>query len=429
MRSGIKLAFAQLVVCIGVALPFGRIFAQTETVGRLDAIANRVEPYTGSSEGVPFDVLAVQNEDEIYNQWGQVRESFLTVGILGFQPSVTYAVKHSNNIREDDSQRRVSDFVHTVRPRLRAVLLGAGATQGSFWYQPSWRFFQENGDQNTLNHSGAFSFQRDWKKLRVTAFSNFAFSEDPLLEGGVRAKRATSDIRINASYPLSARTRGRVSVRRDVRNFSQGFDSQSVAGGVGVSYEIGGKTSIGLQGDFGRQNSESTVDSTFQNYQVTASYELTGKVRAEFRAGVQTREFDGGTRQGGSRPLYTLGLQWRALDRTAVSVNATRRIGSSNFVRNNIDSTTVLAGSVRQEIGDFGFNLRGGYGFVESASTAVGTAAAGGRDFLFANISMSYDINPRWRVGAFYNYRKREGNSAVQGATVNETGLQFSLQF
>ena len=428
MSSGIKSTVERLVICIGVLLPSGGIFAQTETVGRLDAIANRIEPYTGSSEGVPFDVLAVQNEDEIYNQWGQLRESFLTVGIVGFQPSVTYAVKHSNNIREDDSQRRVSDFVHTVKPRLRAVLLGGGAAQGSFWYQPSWRFFQENEDQNTLNHSGAFSFQRDWKKLRVTALSNFAFSEDPLLEGGVRAKRSTSDIRINASYPLSARTRGRVSVRRDVRNFSQGFDSQSIAAGVGVNYDIGGKTSVGVRGDFGKQNSESTVDSTFQNYQLTASYELSGKVLANFRAGVQTREFDG-ARQGGARPLYTFGLQWRALDRTAVSVNATRRIGSSNFAVNNIDSTTVIAGSVRQEVGDFGFNLRGGYGFVESASTAVGTAAAGGRDFLFANISMSYDINPRWRFGAFYNYRQREGNSAVQAATVNETGLQFSLQF
>lgn len=363
---------------------------------------------------------------------------------LRYQINLTLRSVYDDNINISKSDRK-SDFYTTIEP---TVNLGFGDPANNFLaltYTPSAFIFLAHSENDTLQHVIALSGQYRFPRVTVS------LSEDiQLLDGtGLNSATGTGTDFTRTNLDVAGRTRLNVYTTRvgtnfsltgktfltgdwnySVSDYSSLISSSVLSGSVYLNYTYSPKLSIGVGATGGYDSVGSPSDNqTFEQLNVRASYELTGKVSASLSAGLEFRQFEQGGGDNGS-PVFDGTLLYQPFDGTSVALLLSRRTQNSATLGGQNYHNTDITLSVRQRFFQrFYTGLTFGYENSSYFSTSSGIDSNRRDDYFFVQASLDLNITSYWTAGVFYFYRESASSLDLFSFYDNQIGLRTAFMF
>jgi hypothetical protein len=236
---------------------------------------------------------------------------------------------------------------------------------------------------------------------------------------------------LTATYDLTGKTSLSGGVQWYVTDYQSDFiSSQQISGNLFINYTYGPKLNIGFGGSIGKEFAdEPTSDQTFEQINLRASYELTGKLLSHASAGVEIRQFGAGQGDNVS-PVFDLGIDYTPFDGTIFSLTGFRRITTSASLAGQDFSSTQITASVRQRIFQrFYASLTGGY--ENEAYFGTGGFVSSNREdhYYFIEPAVDVRITRFWYAGGYYLHRQNDSSAINFSFTETQTGIRTTFTF
>jgi uncharacterized protein (PEP-CTERM system associated) len=341
----------------------------------------------------------------------------------------------------------MSDYYIRIEP---SVTVGFGdITQRSenflrASYFPHVLLFLDNDNLNTVEHLFVLDAQYRLSRLTFVLSEEIALLESSELsnfgtQGSVipqvnldisgRSRVNTFHTRLNGNYDLTGKTAVTFSGEHLLSDPENNIQSQTIEGTLGVSWQYSQKIVLGIHGLGGLTDVENASNSqTFEQLNVTASYNATGKITANGSVGVEVRQFE--DRGENITPVFQLGLTYAPFDGTSITGNASRRIFASGTLANQDFESTMLQVSVRQRLIDrFTLLLSGGFQNQTYFSTIEGLAAGREDNYYFIAPAIDVRITNYWSAGVFYQHRQNSSSFDAFGFKNDQFGFRTGLNF
>ncbi len=340
---------------------------------------------------------------------------------------------------------RKSDFYTTIEPTIN---LGFGDTENNFvalTYSPSAFIFVDHSENDAIQHM--LSINGQYRLPRVTL--NLA-QEVQILDGtglnaasgtGTDFTRTNLDVsgrtrlniystRLDANFSLTGKTFITSGVNYSVSDYQSLISSSVLTGNVYLNYTYSPKLSIGVgvTGGYDAVDSPSD-DQTFEQLNVRASYEVTGKVSASVSAGFEFRQIANGGSDNGS-PVFDATIFYQPFDGTSLALTLTRRTQNSATLAGQDFHSTSATLSVRQRFFQrFYTGLSVGYENSSYFSTGSGIDSIRSDDYFFVQASLDLNITSYWTAGVFYFYRESTSSLDLFSFYDNQIGLRTAFTF
>lgn len=229
---------------------------------------------------------------------------------------------------------------------------------------------------------------------------------------------------------------GKTSLMGGVRYQANLYDGPTASnddlnGRLGLGYLVGARTTIGLTGVVGRSGGdEGTLEQTYEQALVTASYDATEKLDFSGSAGVDFRQADIDGGDDTTDFVFNLSARYQWRERTAFSLNAGRNARGSSTLPGASDNRTSVYLGMNQKIGDrWTLDVSGGYDFSDYQDPTNGYATVGEEDYVMGRTSLNYQPAANWFMGVYYEYRRNDSSDEILSYESNRFGLQLALSF
>ncbi len=367
-----------------------------------------------------------------------------------FRYSVSVDVRgvYDDNVTLSSGENRQDDFYTAVMPQLSLGLGDFEDRQENFVflnYAPSGYFYFNNSDFSTIEQIGSLSGQ--WRLRRVTltlsqdyqsvqssnlnvADTGGGFSNQTNLDVGGRRRVNSYATRFGASAALSGKTSLRLDASYYVSDPEDLIGSSTLSGGLGLDYTYGPKLSLGFGATAGKQFvDEPSPDTTFQQMNLRATYELTGKIRASGSGGLEFRQSDDGTQDNFS-PIFQLGVAYAPFDGTQMDISATGRTqNSASAFGQDFTSTQVVFTARQRLLQRIFFSVSLGIQNQSYFSTATGVSTDRNDNYYFIAPGIDVRITEFWFAGAFYTHRENDSSLPFYTFDDNQYGIRTTLKF
>ena len=363
---------------------------------------------------------------------------------LRYEIGLTVRSVFDDNINISKFDRK-SDFYTTIEPTLT---LGFGDTQTNYLgltYAPNAFIFAEHSENNAIQHTISLSAQ--YRLPRVTL--NLA-QQVQILDGtglntasgtGTDFTRTNLDVsgrtrlniyttRLDANFSLTGKTFVTGEVNYSVTDYESLISSSVLSGNVYFNYTYSPKLALGLgvTGGYDAVDAPSD-DQTFEQLNVRASYEVTGKVSASVSAGFEFRQVANGGSDNGS-PVFDATIFYQPFDGTSLVFTLTRRTQNSATLAGQDFHSSSATLSVRQRfLQRFYTGLSIGYENSSYFSTASGIDSTRSDDYFFVQASLDLNITSYWTAGIFYFHRESTSSLDLFSFYDNQIGLRTAFTF
>lgn len=336
--------------------------------------------------------------------------------------------------------------------RLRAVLsLGVGdieAREGNYLrldYTPTAFFYLDHSNYDTLDHLVHLEAYHRFRRLALTlgediqstanstaeaVTSGGTFTRGTNVDVGVRKRLTNYSTRVNASYDLTGKTSVSVGATYSASDYDALINSQTIAGTLGLDYHYGPKLTFGLAGTVGDNAvDDPSPDQSFEQINLRASYELTGKIATNASAGVEFRQFEHGS-SGHTAPVFDLGITYTPFDGTSVSLSGSSQTLNSATLAAQDYSSTQLTASIRQRLLQrFTVAFTAGYQNLSYFNTLNGESTTRDDNYYFVQPSVDVRITNFWYAGAYYLHRQNDSSFESFGFDDNQFGVHSGIKF
>ena len=366
----------------------------------------------------------------------------------GLQITVRGVYDDNINISQTN---RVSDYYFTIEP---VLTLGAGDINGRednyirFDYAPSLFLFADHSEDDALqqlfNLEGQHRFSRltlslgeeiailDGTDLRSLSDASSPGSHANLDVSG-RTKFQTYNTRLNASYDLSGKTFLSTGFNSLVTEYNSSslFSSANIAGNVFLNYRYSDKVVVGVGGTGGYDFVDApNPNQTFEQANVRASYQATGKISLNVSGGVEFRQFENDSRGQYVSPVFELGANYQPSDSTTFTLSGSRRTFNSGVLAGQDFSATSINVSLRQRLLQrFYFGVTGGYQNSDYFSTVSNVATNRQDNYYFIEPSLDFSVTRFWTVGGYYLHRQNDSSFQTFRFEDNQIGFRTALVF
>src|SRR5205085_10879444 len=253
---------------------------------------------------------------------------------------VTMRGVYDDNINISQANR-VSDYYFTIEP---VLTLGLGDITGHddnyirLDYAPSLFLFADHSEDDAVQQLIHLQGQHHFSRLTVTLAEEIAILDGTDLRGiadqtapgsqanldvSGRTKFETYTTRMNASYDLSGKTflsTGFDSLVTDY-NSSSLFSSANVSENLFINYRYSDKVVVGMGGTAGYDFVvPPNPDQTFEQANLRATYQASGKISLNFSGGVEFRQFENNSRSEYISPVFEVGANYQPFDGTSVTL-------------------------------------------------------------------------------------------------------------
>ena len=355
---------------------------------------------------------------------------------------------YDDNVTLAPRGNRREDFYTAIMPEITAGIGDVDTRQENFvalHYAPSAFIFFDNSDFTTVEQIGRLEAQ--WRIRRIAlalsqslqsvqssnlnvANAEGGFSNQINLDIGGRRRINTYTTRVSAAAELSGKTSLRLGVDYSITDPEGLIGSQILAGTVGLDYRFRSKLTMGLALSAGKQFVEDpNPDTTFEQINLRANYEVTGKISATGSAGVEFRHAEHDGRNNAS-PIFRLGVAYAPFDGTQFDLSATRRtMNSASAFGQDFTSTQVVVSARQRLLRRFFLSFAAGFQNQTYFSTATGVRSDREDNYYFIAPGIDVRITEFWFVGAFYTRRTNDSSLPFYTFDDNQYGIRTSLRF
>ncbi len=345
------------------------------------------------------------------------------------------------------ARRKIGDFNTRIDPSI-ALSLGDQSGEANrlhFQYNPDIVLFFDHSEFDTLQHVIHLDGQSNLGRLKL------GLSEDAQFLNGTDVNQATNtgtfvnavnldvrgqpdvntfDTQLTAAYDLTGKTSLSGAFQWSISDYSQFISSERISGSLYFNYIYGPKLTIGAGGLVGSELVDGpTTDQTFEQINVRASYELTGKLMATGSFGIEIRQFDTG-RGDYVSPVFELGIDYTPFDGTIFNLSGSRRTTNSASLAGQDFTSTQLTASVRQRLFQrFFVSLTGGYQNQTYFGTTGATSSARDDNYYFIQPAIDVKITRYWYGGGFYLHRQNESSASSFSFNENQVGVRATFTF
>lgn len=363
---------------------------------------------------------------------------------LRYMLGLTLRTVYDDNINISKLDRQ-GDFYTTIEPTIN---VGFGDIDNNFLaltYSPNAYLFATHSENDAIQHSISLNWQ--YRLPRVTV----GLSEDiQILDGtglnsatgtGTDFTRTNLDVagrtqlniystRLDVNYSLTGKTFLTGGINYSLSDYASLISSSVLSGNVYLNYTYTPKLSIGagVTGGYDAVDAPSN-DQTFEQLNIRASYELTGKVSASVSAGFEFRQVGNGASDNGS-PIFDGTVLYQPFDGTSLAMTLSRRTqNSATLAAQDFHSTSVILSGRQRFLRRLFLGLSVGYENSSYFSTASGIDSNRRDDYFFVQPSLDVDITSFWTAGIYYFYRESDSSLAAFSFYDNQIGFRTSFTF
>jgi hypothetical protein len=363
---------------------------------------------------------------------------------------VTMRGVYDDNINLNQTAR-VSDYYFTIEP---VLTLGFGDISGHednyirLDYAPSLFLFADHSENDAVQQLIRLEGQHRFGRLTLTLGEEIAILDGTDLRSiadqtapgshanldvSGRTKFETYSSRMNASYDLSGKTflsTGFDSLVTEY-NSSSLFSSANVSENLFINYRYSDKVTFGIGGTGGYDFVDApNPNQSFEQANVRASYQATGKISLNFSGGVEFRQFENNSRGVYISPVFELSATYQPFDGTSVTLSGSRRTFNSGVLAGQDFAGTTISAGLRQRLAQrFYFAVSAGYQNSDYFSTVSGLMANRRDNYYFIEPALDFPITRFWTVGGYYLHRQNDSSFQSFKFDDNQVGLRTTLTF
>lgn len=355
---------------------------------------------------------------------------------------------YDDNVTLSRDENRREDFSTQLEAK---VVLGIGdvverqANYVSFSYSPTAYFYVSNSEFNTLEHIArlegrwrpgrfAFTLAQDFTSVQSTnlgvANETGGFNNQANLDIGGRRRVTTYSTRFGAAAALAGKTLFQFGAFYSLIDPEDLIGSETLAASVGLNYELGSKLNLGTDFTFGQTFVEGpSPDQTYQQVNLRATYEITGKLRADGSAGTEFRQSDAASDNQVS-PIFQLALSYQPFDGTTFAASATRRtLNSASAFGQDFTSTQVTFNAQQRFFQRAFVSLATGYQNQTYFSRISGLNSEREDNYYFVVPGIDVRITNFWFAGIYYLSRQNDSSLDFFSFDDNQIGFRSNLRF
>ena len=377
------------------------------------------------------------------------------IGRVDVRPHAAYSLVYDDNIFLDHKTSaagqpgrnagRDHDFIHTFTPGLRLNAGDAAQRQSAYFdanYEVAFTKFTDYTGADATDHNASVEFGGKLNRLHVGVAQTLASKSDADVANSAangRVKRKTWETKVDSDYEVSEKTSMSLNLLQTIGDYEAPLvDSAERSATLWLDHQVLPKVKLGLGGGGGYLQVDGNAanhnpNSLYFNGQGRLGWQATEKLAVNASAGVEHRNVQ---QRGARDPLtfiYHLSADWKAAERTTVSLGATRGTKVSNAQGAQLNEETAFTASLRHGLGDrVSLAVEGGYSQSHYTETVV-LAGASIRDdnYFFAKPSVSYRFMERANATLYYQYRRNDANLPANGNDFynNQLGLELSYRF
>ena len=347
------------------------------------------------------------------------------------------------------SNNRLHDFYTRIGP---ALTLGFGDTIAreenflELFYEPDFLIFADHSNFDAVQHVAYLAGQYRFSRLTLGVAENILLAEtgDAQLPGftgtivngvnidtGGRRRINTYTTHLSAAYGLTGKTYLSAAGDYTLIDYPGGLtNSRRISGNLFLNYQYGAKLVVGLGGTAGRDVlDQANSDQTFEQANIRASYDVTGKISASALAGLEFRQFDTGSRDSVS-PDFDLSASYKPFDGTSIAIDASRGIQTSAVLLGQDYTSTQLQVTAKQRLFQrFILSFTAGYQNLDYFGALTHTGASREDNYYFIQSSIDFRITRFWYAGAFLVYRENTSNLSNFSFNDTQVGIRTALKF
>lgn len=349
-----------------------------------------------------------------------------------FHISLDAGVKYDNNIYLTDDNEE-SDVIFSISPILSFATAepGTAASIFSFNYTPTARFYVDNSERDTVDHSLRLKFDQRLAKTQIGFELGYdkTSGSDRFVSGTI--DRDAFHSAVSVSHILSGKTRLDFGAFYDIDDFDNSdlFDRKSYGGDIAVLYQATGKIALGPYFGYGRTTLNSgNVDQEYYEFGLRSEYEVSGKTAVSASIGGNVRSFDGSDGSGDeSFFAWEAGISHELTAKTNLRASVYRNAKASYNFANSGYIATGLAVTASYAYSD----RLSYYGTLSYEHNDYFRAASNGVNFdnnyYALRIGSRYRATDQLIVSAEAEYRENDSNSNANSQLNDFDNFLFSL--
>jgi hypothetical protein len=352
----------------------------------------------------------------------------LTLGRFRLHGGVTGSVAYDDNV-QGQSTKSQSDVVWTVSPYGTLTTEGPNARSLLLSYRPSFMFYLDHSDLNSVNHFATFDVHWPLNRLTLGLSENVSAASMVVPDIGGRVMQRTFGTQGSANYEFSDRTSAQGVIRYDVWDYDQPYiSSRQWTEQLWLDYHLYDRLTVGA----GLAISELAIDQAPSQLaeapELRLNFTPNPRLKLSASAGLEFRQFDSRV-PGTTEPVFRLGASYQLRPGTTFSLEGHRAEAASGLIPGaNYVDTGFSAGVSEVLFSKWLLTFGGGYNTADYAAAQAGVNTQRSDSYYFLRAALGYSFIQGWGVGLFYERLANDSNSQF-GFQQNIIGLQASWSF
>lgn len=344
-------------------------------------------------------------------------------GAFVFHPHITYRYLYGTGLESAPG--------HSHKSSIQEVLPGLAIDLGTHWvveYNPTLRYysdpaFQGGVDQNLVLHGEAGV--GDWQFGLAQVYTA---TTAPTLATGSQVSQTAYATSLTAGYVFDPLVSLALGVNQNF-NFASGLQSTREWSTLDfVDFNLSPRLLLGVGGGGGYDSAENSADQTFQQFQTRVSWLVDDRLSVSANAGLEDREFAGGSRGPTVNPIYGAQVQYQPFAQTQLALKLNHSVSPSVLASLDSETATYELSLNQRLLGKLHLNVTGGYNRLDFLSTQAAVTSRSDYYYTFTT-RLSLPVLQRGTVGLEYRYAKNASSAAGLSTSSNQVGVDLGFSY
>lgn len=348
------------------------------------------------------------------------------LGPFDLRPQLSAGVTYDDNITLA-ATNKLSDWIWTITPRLAAVAdntMDGYGTLLTLDYSPSFLFFTDHTDNDTVDHHASLAGSWVMSKLSLGLRQRFDQTETGLIEVGERLRQRQYSTELTTRYKLGEKTSIELNPRLTISETENLIGYTEWAADAFLNRQLTSKITGSLGGSGGYIDVDNSPIQTYERALARFTYALTSKVQLDVTGGAEWRDFHN-NQPVSVIPVFGVGAAYHPFEGTTLTLEARRRDEISGALTNQDYTTTSVALGLRQRVMDrLHVSFTGSYENRDYHAANTGLATPRRDDFYLLRTEVELSLVRHFAVSVFYQYEKDDSSDSTRRFADNQVGIQ-----